>query len=79
VQCARAKTTNFSFCEKLVGQTRPIRALCAVSPLSPYRASLGMLLLCMTRMTTPTPQPTRGPRPTRGRSVVGWNFGLPQP
>jgi hypothetical protein len=31
--------------KKLIGQTRPIRALCAVSPLPSYRASLGMLLL----------------------------------
>jgi hypothetical protein len=30
---------------KMIGFTRPIRALCAVSPLPPYRASLGMLLL----------------------------------
>jgi hypothetical protein len=31
----------------MIGQTRPIRALCAVPPLPPpYRASLDMLLLC---------------------------------
>jgi len=32
---------------KMIGFTRPIRALCAVSPLPPYRASLGVLLLCL--------------------------------
>jgi hypothetical protein len=30
---------------KMIGFTRPIRALCAVSPLPPYRVLLGMLLL----------------------------------
>jgi hypothetical protein len=39
---------------KMIGQTRPIRALCAVSPLPPYRASLDMLLLCCPNQSTRT-------------------------
>jgi hypothetical protein len=34
----------------MIGFTRPIRALCAVSPLPPYRVLLGMLLLCLLRL-----------------------------